>query len=75
MPVDKPQPLMVNNQAYYTLTSYEPVQVTVHVAHPTPEEIDMGLEAMLGDLGATPADRGSRALWSCARPCVRSLSS
>ncbi len=56
MPVNKPQPLMVNNQAYYTLTSYEPVQVTVHVAHPTPEEIDMGLEAMLGDLGATPAD-------------------
>ena len=53
MPVEKPQPLMVGNKAYYTLSSYDPVQVTVHVSHTTDEEVTMGLEAMLSDLGAT----------------------
>lgn len=56
MPVEKPQPLMVGNKAYYTLSSYDPVEVTVYVSHTTDEEVTMGIEAMLSDLGATPAD-------------------
>ena len=56
MDIEKPLPLMVGNKAYYSLTSYDPVEVTVEVLYTTEEDIDMGLNLTLSDLGGTPPD-------------------
>ena len=53
MPIQKPLPLMVGNKAYYTLTSYGPVDITVDVPFTTDEDIQYGLAMTLADLGAT----------------------
>ncbi|MDI9589939.1 MAG: hypothetical protein QM302_02670 [Acidobacteriota bacterium] len=56
MAIDKPLPLMVGDKAYYSLTSYGPVEITVDVPHATDEDIDLGLEMTVADLGGSPAD-------------------
>lgn len=56
MSIEKPLPLMVGNKAYYSLTSYEPVEITVEVPYTTDEEIEYGLEMTVADMGGTPAD-------------------
>lgn len=56
MAIDKPLPLMVGNKAYYSLTSYDPVEVTVDVPFTTDEDIEYGLEMTVADMGGTLAD-------------------
>ena len=56
MSIEKPLPLMVGDKAYYTLTSYGPVEVTVEVPCTSDADVEFGLEMMLRDLGATMAD-------------------
>ena len=56
MAIEKPMPLMVGNKAYYSLTSYDPVEVSVDVPFTTDEDIDYGLEMTAADMGGTPAD-------------------
>jgi len=56
MAIEKPLPLMVGNKAYYSLTSYDPVEVSVDVPFTTDEDIEYGLEMTVADMGGTPAD-------------------
>ena len=54
--IEKPLPLMVGNKAYYSLTSYDPVEITVEVPYSTNEDIEMGLTMTLRDLGGSLDD-------------------
>ena len=54
MDIQKPLPLMVGNRAFYSLTSYDPVEVTVDVPYSSDEEVDLILEMTVADLGGTP---------------------
>ena len=56
MPIEKPLPLMVGNKAYYSLTSYDPVEVEVDVPYTSEEDIQLGIEMTVADLGGTMAD-------------------
>lgn len=56
MPIEKPLPLMVGNKAFYSLTSYGPVDITVDVPFTTDEDIEYGLKMTVADLGGTMAD-------------------
>ena len=56
MPIDKPLPLMVGNKAYYSLTSYDPVEIEVDVPYTSEEDIQIGIEMTVADLGGTMAD-------------------
>lgn len=56
MSIEKPLPLMVGDKAYYTLTSYGPVEVTVDVPCTSEADVEFGLEMTLRDMGATMAD-------------------
>ena len=56
MSIEKPLPLMVGNKAYYSLTSYDPVEIEVDVPYTTDEDVDLGLQMTLQDLGGTPDD-------------------
>lgn len=56
MPIEKPLPLMVGNKAYYSLTSYDPVEIEVDVPYTSEEDIQIGLEVTVADLGGTMAD-------------------
>lgn len=53
MPIEKPLPLMVGNKAFYSLTSYDPVEIEVVVPYTADEDIEVGLEMTLADLGGT----------------------
>lgn len=53
MAIQKPAPLMVGNKAYYTLTSYDPVEVEVIVPFITDEEVELALGSLLEDEGGT----------------------
>ena len=55
MPIEKPLPLMVGNKAYYTLTSYDPVEITVEVPYVTDEDVAMALQMTVTQLGGTMA--------------------
>ena len=55
MPIDKPLPLMVGNKAYYSLTSYDPVEISVEVPYVSDDDLDFGLEVTVKDLGGTLA--------------------
>jgi hypothetical protein len=50
----KPQPLMLGDKAYYTLSSYDPVSIEVRVPYVCEEDIDMALSAVLMQTGASP---------------------
>ncbi len=56
MPIEKPLPLMVGNKAYYSLTSYGPVEITVDVPYTTDEDIEFGVAMTVRDMGGTSAD-------------------
>jgi hypothetical protein len=56
MPIEKPLPLMVGNKAYYSLTSYDPVEIEVDVPYTSEEDIQIGIEMTVADLGGTMAD-------------------
>ena len=53
MAIQKPAPLMVGNKAYYSLTSYDPVEVEVIVPFITDEEVELALGSLLEDEGGT----------------------
>lgn len=55
MPIEKPMPLMVGNKAYYSLTSYGPVEITVDVPYTSEEDVDYALEATIREMGGTLA--------------------
>ena len=52
MAIEKPLPLMVGNKAYYSLTSYDPVEIEVDVPYTSDEDIQYGLQMTVADLGA-----------------------
>lgn len=54
MPIEKPLPLMVGNKAYYSLTSYDPVEITVEVPYTSDEDIQYGLQMTVADMGGSP---------------------
>ncbi len=62
MPNQKPQPLMVDGKAYYSLSSYEPVDVEVEVFHTTEADVDYAVESLVKQMGATP-DKAADAEW------------
>ena len=56
MPIEKPLPLMVGNKPYYSLTSYDPAEIAVDVPYTADEDVEMGLQMTLKDLGGTEED-------------------
>lgn len=55
MSIEKPLPLMVGNKAYYSLTSYDPVEITVDVPHTLDEDVDYVLSMTLQEMGGSMA--------------------
>lgn len=49
----KPQPFMVGDKAYYTLSSYDPVSITVNVPYTTDADIQYTLNAAVAQAGGT----------------------
>lgn len=56
MPIDKPLPLMVGTKAYYSLTSYDPVEITVDVPYTSEEDVELGVRMALADIGGSMED-------------------
>ncbi len=56
MSIEKPLPLMVGDKAYYSLTSYDPVEIEVDVPYTSNEDIEYGLEMAVADAGGTLDD-------------------
>lgn len=56
MPIEKPLPLMVGDKAYYTLTSYDPVEISVDVPYTSDEDVAYGIEMAVADAGGTLKD-------------------
>ena len=56
MPIEKPLPLMVGNKAYYSLTSYDPVEISVDVPYTSEADVDYALEMTVRELGGTLAN-------------------
>ena len=55
MPIEKPLPLMVGDKAYYSLTSYGPVEITVDVPYTLDEDVDYVLDMTLQEMGGSLA--------------------
>lgn len=55
MPIEKPLPLMVGDKAYYSLTSYGPVEITVDVPYTLDEDVDYVLGMTLQEMGGSLA--------------------
>lgn len=53
MPIEKPLPLMVGNKAYYSLTSYDPVEITIDVPYTSDEDIEYSVAATIREMGGT----------------------
>lgn len=53
MPNHKPAPLMVDGKPHYSLSSYDPVSVTVTVPYPTDEDVAFALATMIRQVGGT----------------------
>lgn len=56
MTIQKPEPLVIGNRAFYTLTSYGPVDVQVHVVHTTDEEVELAVRSLVREAGGTEKD-------------------
>lgn len=56
MSIEKPLPLMVGNKAYYSLTSYDPVEITVDVPYTLDEDVDYVLSMTLKEMGGSLAN-------------------
>ncbi len=57
----KPEPLFIDGRYVFTLSSYEPVQITVKVPYVTGQEVAMGLSGVLMSHGYTSAEAPSDA--------------
>lgn len=55
MPIqnEKPEPIQLGNKYYYTLSSYDPVLIRVEIPRVTDADVDMALESIVGQHGAT----------------------
>lgn len=49
----RPEPELIDGRYAYTLTSYEPVSISVSVAHVSDEEVDRGIRDMLSYYGGS----------------------
>lgn len=56
MAIQKPEPLVIGNKAFYTLTSYGPVDVKVHVVRTTDEEVELAIQTLVREAGGTEKD-------------------
>jgi hypothetical protein len=56
MSAKKPQPSMVDGKPRYTLSSYEPVEITLVHFHATPQDVEDALEDVLEQKGGTTKD-------------------
>ncbi len=56
MSIEKPLPLMVGDKAYYSLTSYDPVEITVDVPYTLDEDVDYVLSMTLQEMGGSLAN-------------------
>ena len=52
----RPQPLMVDGKPFYTLSSYEPVSVTISIPYTTRQDMEFALELACHARGGTPED-------------------
>ena len=48
---NKPEPLFIDGHYHYTLSSYEPVEVTLTVPHLTDEEVGYGIAGIVAERG------------------------
>lgn len=48
---NKPEPLFIDGHYHYTLSSYEPVEVTLTIPHLTDEEVGYGIAGILAERG------------------------
>ena len=54
--IEKPLPMQIGNKYYFTLTSYDPVSITVNVPMVIEEDIDLSLEEVASSLKTTVAE-------------------
>ena len=57
----KPQPLVIDGHYRYTLSSYEPVSITVTVPYLTEDEVDYGVEEVLCESGLAEGEHADDA--------------
>ena len=57
----KPEPLVIGGHYRYTLSSYEPVSITVTVPHLTDDEVAFGVAGVLGESGLADGETASDA--------------
>ncbi len=50
---NKPEPLFIDGHYHYTLSSYDPVEVTLTIPHLTDEEVGYGITGILAERGWT----------------------
>ena len=53
MTIQKSEPLVIGNRAFYALTSYGPVDVQVHVVHTTDEEVELAVRSLVREAVGT----------------------
>lgn len=56
MELVKPEPLIIGGRAHFTLTSYDPVDLTILVPYVTDEEIEYACQATVFQAGGTAQD-------------------
>lgn len=56
MSIQKPEPLVIGNKAFYTLTSYDPVDVEIVTLPSNDEEMNLVLAYMVKEAGGTMKD-------------------
>ena len=70
--IEKPAPLMLGGKAYYTLTSYEPIKLTVTVPRVTEADIDFAIASLLRASGGSDEDLDDAAWLAKNTPGVTS---
>ncbi len=58
---NKPEPLFVNGRYHFTLSSFEPVKITLRIPQVTEQEVSLGLAGVLMQAGYTGTDEPSDA--------------
>lgn len=53
---NKPEPLFIDGHYHYTLSSYEPVEVTLTIPHLTDEEVGYGIAGIVAERGWNDGD-------------------
>lgn len=58
---NKPEPLFINGRYHFTLSSFDPVKITLRIPHVTEQEVAMGLAGVLMQAGYDGKDEPSDA--------------